>query len=86
MLLNFHTAKRFPVSIVSPTMDSDENIKENSRDYWYKQFNMIGYVQGESIQHHISRFNTLVSKPKSLGQVFVEHQLSKQLLDSLPMS
>ena len=66
--------------------EGDENIKENRRDFWLKQFNMFGYVQGETIQQHISRFNTLVSKLKSLGQVFVEHQLSKQLLDSLPMS
>jgi len=85
MLLDFH-AKRFPVSIVSPTMESDENKNENTRDFWLKQFNMFGYVQGESIQQHICRFNTLVSKLKSFGQVFVEHQLSKQLLDSLPMS
>jgi hypothetical protein len=69
---------------LSEKLEGNSDLKEGKKELLQRQFDVINYFPGETLDAQVTRLNLLLSKMRKMGIDVNESQKVKKLYDSLP--
>ncbi|XP_076909034.1 uncharacterized protein LOC143566147 [Bidens hawaiensis] len=82
-LRDFTTAKGL-WDALTEKFKSNVDMRNYRKEMLRGEFNMFNHIQGELVGTLINRFETLVTKKRSVGVVYDQSEINSKLLNSLP--